>query len=282
MVIEKELFLENRDGIQIYVKKYLPGKEESIGKTILLIHGIGIHGGYYLGIARKWASMGISVVTIDLHGHGHSGNEKGKFYSLETVMSDIDIAVENEKSGSNNPIYLLGESMGGVFSYCYAKKYPQKLAGLILVAPAFLERFKQFMYFDSLKFLFYLFIDKNKPVVDLTCGRRIEDSSTDKAFKIKRTTDPLTLMKVSPNYLMTIHKACSGWRKGNIPGTLRLLMFHGTRDKIICIDGSKIFYNAFKGTDKELKIYDGSYHTLFFDEKTPALLEDVFYWLKDR
>lgn len=283
MLTTKNKYLKNLEGIKIYVKEYIPTPEISIKKIILFVHGIGIHGGYYSEIAINLSSFGIKVITFDLQGHGHSGAEKGKFISLKSVINDIKLVVENVKSEyCDEKLYILAESMGGTFTYSYLRKYSPNLDGLILIAPAFLIRFRQFLYLNNLKVLFYLIFNRDKPVANLKCGNRIKQSSNDESFKKKRSTDHLSLMKVSANYLLTILKATKRWWKADVNKNLPLLIFHGKKDNIVSPLGSKIFYNSFKGVDKEFKLYKDSYHTLLFDKNTPTLLNDIFAWIKDK
>lgn len=280
---EKEWYLENSAGIEIYLKEYIPAPDVAIKKTLIFIHGIGIYGDYYNEVVRGLVLQGVAVVTMDLQGHGHSGGEKGKFLSLTSVIEDIKMVVENIKNKNlDHKIYILGESMGGAFSYAYVKKYPDHIDGLILLAPSFLVKMGQLMYLNNLKLIFYLLYDRDKMVVDLQCGSRIEKSSTDEVFKKKRSTDPLSLMKVSANYLLTILKASCGWWKACINKKLPILLFHGKKDNIIPPLGTRIFYKSFGGADKKFIYYKDSFHTLLFDRNTAKLLDVVVDWLKDK
>ncbi len=99
------------------------------GKAILFIHG-------YPLTRKMWQpqidglSSFLRVIAPDLRGHGESTPTKG-IYSMDLLARDcIDLLdyLNIEK------VYLCGLSMGGYISLAFTRKYPERLAGLILTA----------------------------------------------------------------------------------------------------------------------------------------------------
>jgi len=99
-------------------------------KTIILIHGIGWHGGFYYPLLSRLKDEGFRMIALDLRGHGKSEGERGKhLYEelIEDVLDAIDYAIT--KYGEN--VYLFGSSFGASVAYYSAIKNP-RIKGLIL------------------------------------------------------------------------------------------------------------------------------------------------------
>lgn len=67
----------------------------------------------------------VEIVSIDLPGHGNSGQQE---FSTSAALTVIDAAV-----GDHRPTFLAGHSLGGYFATIYASRRPGKLAGLALL-----------------------------------------------------------------------------------------------------------------------------------------------------
>jgi pimeloyl-ACP methyl ester carboxylesterase len=124
-------------------KTELPGElqvayfDEGKGKkTIILIHGLGSY-------APAWKkniselSKNHRVIALDLPGYGKSS--KGKYKASMTFYATV---VKDLMNTLNLPSAIVGgHSMGGQIAMTLALAYPDKVDGLILVAPAGFETF---------------------------------------------------------------------------------------------------------------------------------------------
>ncbi|MGP4108832.1 alpha/beta fold hydrolase [Virgibacillus sp. L01] len=70
------------------------------------------------------------VITYDRAGYGWSDPPSNGF-SLESTISDLDQILGYAEI--ETPIILIGHSVGGVYARHFSDKYPEKVAGLILV-----------------------------------------------------------------------------------------------------------------------------------------------------
>jgi pimeloyl-ACP methyl ester carboxylesterase len=111
--------------------------DEGKGKnTIILIHGLGSYAPAWKKNIPELAKNN-RVIAIDLPGYGKSskGNYEGNMSFYATVVSKfIDQLQLNE-------VILGGHSMGGQIAMTTALAYPEKVKGLILIAPAGFETF---------------------------------------------------------------------------------------------------------------------------------------------
>lgn len=101
------------------------------GPDLVLLHGWGLHGGIWEGIAPSLAE-GFTLHRVDLPGHGRSPNLAAE-YTLQTVAEAV-LAVVPEQA------HWLGWSLGGRVAMQAALLAPQRITKLISVAasPRFL------------------------------------------------------------------------------------------------------------------------------------------------
>jgi pimeloyl-[acyl-carrier protein] methyl ester esterase len=95
------------------------------GKSIVLVHGWAMHSGIWHDFAMQLAQY-YQVTCIDLPGHGHS--ESLDTFTLEQVADALVDAVADEQS------CWLGWSLGATIVMDIAKRYPERVNSLVLVA----------------------------------------------------------------------------------------------------------------------------------------------------
>lgn len=101
------------------------------GPTIVLVHGLGSSAEDWLPTARMLA-RDHRVVLVDLPGHGASAMPDP--FSLEQVSVALDAALEDESR--DEPVILVGHSLGGLACAEYALEHPSRVRGLVLVEAA--------------------------------------------------------------------------------------------------------------------------------------------------
>lgn len=100
------------------------------GRPLMLLHG-------YPLSRRIWQPQleglldAAWMVAPDLRGHGETQASEG-VYSMEHLADDA--AALLEELGITQPVFACGLSMGGYAALAFFRKYPQRVAGLILAA----------------------------------------------------------------------------------------------------------------------------------------------------
>lgn len=102
------------------------------GDPILLIHGWGMHGGMWTGVAEQLAHSH-RVHIIDLPGYGASA---------ASTPYDLDNLVQNLSAQFDGPLSLCGWSLGGQLALRWAQLHPAQIEKLVLVAttPCFVQQ----------------------------------------------------------------------------------------------------------------------------------------------
>ncbi len=121
------------DGIRIYYRADIP--EQGVDGNLLLVHGIGEHGGRYEWLMEQLNEFGIAVFRLDLRGHGCSEGQPVYVQEFERFHCDLDAWYESLLSSKefdkSLPLFLLGHSMGGLICLDYILNYQGKLSSFL-------------------------------------------------------------------------------------------------------------------------------------------------------
>lgn len=115
------------------------------GAPLLLIHGWGMHGGMWGGVAERLAEH-FRVLAVDLPGHGHSSRIEERGLKSEatdpSAHSALDVIVDELAAQFDEPLAVCGWSLGGQIALRWAMRHPQQISRLALVAstPCFVRR----------------------------------------------------------------------------------------------------------------------------------------------
>ena len=253
-------------------------------QVIMLLHGLAHHGNAYGHVGSYLAQIGVTVCAWDARGHGYSGGVPGTLPDRATVLRDIDAVVTMlRRRYPGRRIYLMGESMGGLFSVNYAGSngWGRELGGIILVAPGLLLHHSQLFHPDTLRTAPRIFLQPGKPVGD-DVGWRNMSSSRDATYLAERETDTLSHQAITPHYMAVI--TLMGLRVPLLAGqiTCPVLTLHGEHDRVVYWQASRLLHEWLGSRDKEFVLLPGAWHTLFWDPETPQVLTRVTDWLQAR
>jgi len=272
------------DGTEIFYRVWKPSKK--VERIIVVAHGMGGHGEFFVLLADHLINHNIMVVAPDYRNHGNSEGKKGDLKKFKNILRDYNSFFNfmGEKY-PNIPMYLLGESMGGAVSINFAGNFINtfsKLSGLILFAPAVKLNFSK---------LFWTGIGLVSPLIFLL--RVIVPSKTlypvkgDEDEGIKNPIhqqydreDPLHLEKVSFRYLVQLFKYVRKTKKVASKITIPTLIFQGTDDALISPEGVRSFYNHIAAKDKKIVLVEEGFHSLLSDPRFQDKWNILVDWLK--
>lgn len=125
------------DGIRL--SAVLEEPEEKTGRIVILLHGFTsakdrLH---TLQAAQAMRDAGFATLRMDLYGHGESGGLFEK-HTLYKWISNILAAIDHLRELGWREIWLSGHSQGGLAAALAAGMETDRVAGLILRAPAFM------------------------------------------------------------------------------------------------------------------------------------------------
>ncbi len=124
-----------RDGVHLHVEidERDPGAD---GVTIVMVHGyvLSMHCWHF---QRKYFRGRHRIVLYDQRSHGRSGRSAAKRCRLRQLARDLK-QILDETTAPDEPVVLMGHSMGGMTIQEFARRYPQligtKVVGAGLIA----------------------------------------------------------------------------------------------------------------------------------------------------
>ena len=274
-VTANEETVEGSDGLKIFFRSWrAPGKPRA---TVVVIPGFNAHSGYYHWVAEQLVAGGVAVYAVDLRGRGKSDGERFYVEAFEDYVRDVEAVMAIARSrASDEPVFLLGHSAGGVVACLYAIDHPTELAGLIcesfaheLPAPDFaLAVFKGLSH-----------VAPHAHILHLPNERFSRDPQAVEAMN----NDPLIAHETQPTTTMAALVRADERLKKEFPLiTLPVLILHGTLDKNTRPSGSEHFYDAAGSPDKTLKLYEGGFDDLLNDIDKDAVILDIKNWIDAR
>jgi len=96
------------------------------GRPLVLLHGFALHGGLFAPLVPAFAKHH-RVHVVDLPGHGHS--DPIEPWTIDAVVAALERAFATDQQ----PLAVMGWSLGGVIALAWALAHPHRLRRLVLV-----------------------------------------------------------------------------------------------------------------------------------------------------
>jgi len=96
--------------------------------AMVLLHGLRGYSGSWRKLAEAFSDSW-RLVAFDARGRGESDWDAQRNYYTDAYLADLETVVD---ALGLDRFVLVGHSMGGTTSYCYAAKHPQRLLGLVV------------------------------------------------------------------------------------------------------------------------------------------------------
>src|ERR671934_2185912 len=117
--------------------RVLAGEALGDGPPIVLLHGITATRRYVVHGSKVLARAGYAQLTYDARGHGRSDPAPpGEGYAYRELVSDLEAVVEAHADDAR--FILGGHSMGAHTVLGYALEHAERVAGLIVIGPAYM------------------------------------------------------------------------------------------------------------------------------------------------
>jgi len=239
--------------------------------TVFFIHGLGEHFGRngYCEFYEQLAAENCRVLAMDHHGHGQSeGSPRCYCERFEDYVDDYLEFVEANWKDGDPPIFVVGQSLGGLIAIFLSVRLGDRAKGMILSAPACGVE----MDFEKKAQLFF------SPVIDSICPKaKLVDAV--RPEDLTRSQEELKAYIADPLNSKGRLSARTGIRISGAFGKLReevqsqvkcpLLMVHGTNDKVTEIGSSEAFFHSVS-TPPSAKLFvrlAGFFHETFHEIK---------------
>lgn len=249
--------------------------------TLLLVHGLGEHGGRYGHVADALHAAGWHVEGFDQRGHGHSGGPRGVIPASESLLADLALVVDRLRHERTGPLVLLGHSMGGAVAARFAAEalsaqpaaWSRALDGLVLSSPALAAKLSGWQRLQL------AVGERLLPGVAQLNGIDPRGLSHDEAMVRAYTADPLVHDRISARLARFVLDAGEAVRAAAPHWTLPTLLMWGGADPIVLPAGSRAFAAAAPPDVLTAFEFDALRHEIFNETERAGVLMRLVQWL---
>jgi alpha-beta hydrolase superfamily lysophospholipase len=274
--IHSEATFRTADGLALFRQSWRPAG--TTRAVLVNVHGIGDHSSLYPMLPGHFVPRGWSVHTYDLRGNGRSPGPRGHIERWSQLRDDLNrflAVVRDEESGL--PLFLLGNSLGGLVVLDYAFHHPNGLRGVIAIA-APLGRIGTPGWLLTLgRALSHIW-----PGFTLDTGLDLSGLSRDPAVGDAIVSDPLFHRKASARLAAEVLRTARDLRLNAARFPVPLLLLHGAEDRMVFPEGTRAFFDAVGQPDKDYLEYPGAFHALLADIGHERVLADLERWMGER
>lgn len=270
------------DPVLLFWQKWLP--EGTTERVLVFQHGIGEHAGRYQPLLNAFARTGTAFYAPDARGHGRTTGRRGATTRFERFADDLaDLIRVAQAEHQQQPVFLLGHSMGGAIALDYALRpgWQKNVRGLMLSSPAIEvpNRLSNRVLKAAAGVL-----AKVAPEAVLNTMLGLADLSRDPETIAAYRTDPLVHSRASVLMGHTLFHLNERFYAEANQLTIPVYLFHGTADRITASEGSQQLFERLTTPDKTLNLYEGLYHETM--NELPAdrkqVLDDLVQWVMAR
>lgn len=307
MELHDQMTISASDDLALYTRRWLPQREPA--GAVLIVHGMGEHGGRYGPFAEALAAAGFAVYAPDLRGHGltagsgerivHFADERG----WELVLNDIQTIVRHLRATHPaSPLFLIGHSMGSLLVRRYIQQDGAALQGAVLSAtqgdPGFMARIGRLMALAEIR--------RIGPRIPSKLLRKLLFGNFNRAFRPNRTpfdwlnrderevdrymADPLIARGYTAAFFRDLIEGVIELNRSSnfarTPRTLPLLFVSGGADPLgdfaKGIADTAERYRAIGCTDVAVRVYDEARHEIFHEFGKDQVYRDIIDWMTAR
>lgn len=248
--------------------------------AVLLVHGMGEHGGRYREFAEYLAERGFAFYIPDLRGFGQSGGGRGCLQRFTDYFTDLDALrrLMDEREGRGGHFYM-GHSYGGlVVSSFLAERPDLRVRGLILSSPNFGITLPVPPWRHALARIVSGFLPAMTQPTQVDRATLTHDASRQQQHR----SDPLIHDRISARLYTELTERIG--LAGRVAPRLSMpvLLLQAGDDRVVSRQAAERFYGALSSTDKKLKVYEGLYHEILNETSRREVYADIAAWMLPR
>ncbi len=264
------------DGSQLFYRYWIP--QEAPRAALIIIHGFSDHSGRYLSIVDSLIPRGIALYSFDQRGHGRSPGQRGYINSFDTFRDDV-LSFTHLVTAQHPdiPLYMLGQSMGGLIVLNFGLHYPQEVDGVIATSPHLSDPPVSPILITLSRVLSTVW-----PTFSMDAGLDNTSISRDPNVVQDFLDDPLRHGKGTARLSTELSKAVADTNANAAGFQPPLLITHGTADRLTDPEASRHFYEKVASSNKTFIAYEGGYHEGHNDIHRERVIIDIAQWLEEQ
>jgi acylglycerol lipase len=266
------------DGTELPMRVWQPERPRA---TVVYLHGIQSHSGWYEASSRHLATAGVAVYQLDRRGSGlDRGHERGHVDRAEVWLADVAAAAELARGETGvSTVHLLGVSWGGKLALACAVARPDLYKSLMLAAPGILSRI-DISLTEKLRIAWCLATGQGR--------RRFPIPLADPAIFTANpermgfvTADPLSLRDATARFLYESRRLDGMARRAAQRVRLPVFLALAETDRIIDNAPTMALVEAMPDPHRKIVTYPGAHHTLEFEADPSVYFADLVNWIDE-
>jgi alpha-beta hydrolase superfamily lysophospholipase len=243
---------------------------------VLLVHGLGEHGGRYAHVAAWFAERGIRAIGYDHRGHGRSEGARGVIGHSRALYEDLALVVDAVRP-KGAPFLLLGHSMGGAVVADFVARRVRAADLVVLSSPALQARLNAFQKLQLAVGTRFL---PDTPMANgLDATGIAHDAATVQAY----LDDPLVHDRISARLAQAIIDAGASARAAAPKWDTATLLLYAGADRLVDPAGSDAFARTAAPGTLQAQRFDDLYHEIFNEGARAApVFARLGRWLDER
>ena len=246
---------------------------------VILIHGFGDHSRSlpYLRLARTLSMRGFEVFAYDRRGAGRSQGLESYTPSWDDLMQDLARFVDIAEDQCGRLPALLGLSFGALQALDFALRSPESVPACVALSPALDVTGTSPWLRRILPWLARWF-----PKMKVDPGLDDSALTRDQVLLGQYRADPLWQKKTTPALGAAAMGAVLRVQGHASEIKTPTLLFHGTADRVVPIQGTRSFFANLGSKDKTFVEVPGAFHALPIEPEGPEIAGQIADWLSLR
>jgi len=264
------------DGLALVRRSFVPAG--AVRGAVAIHHGFGEHGGLVAEAGEALAAAGFLAAVHDARGHGRTPGPRGHVRAWAELRDDLGAQVARlREEAPGKPLFLLGDSLGGLVVLDFALRRPEGLAGVVAVGPAVGAT-----GVPAWTMALGRLLSRVWPAFGLDARLDLTNLSRDPARARAIVEDPLYhtrgTARLSTEFEATKRELIARVGELRVP----VLVMQGTADRIVSPADTRSFFERIEVADRELKVYEGAVHNLLHDTNREEVVAAIVAWLSSR
>lgn len=265
----EEKMIRSFDGTGLFTRKDQAEKQKA---AVVIAHGLAEHLGRYDALVQTLLQHGFTVYRYEQRGHARSEGKRTFFKDFNEMPDDLKTVMDwAKKENTEQPVFLIGHSMGGFTAAAYATKYPGRAVGVILSGA--LTRYNKEIFGT---------LPMDLPADTYLDNKLGEGVCSDPEVVKAYGEDPLVEKKISVGLINEFAPGIAWLKEHAASFTDPVLVLHGNEDGLVAEKDSRDFYGEIGSPDKTLKIYPFLMHEIFNEPSKYKIYDEMIEWMEER
>jgi alpha-beta hydrolase superfamily lysophospholipase len=276
------------DGYRFRFRRWRPSG--AVRGTIVALHGIQSHSGWYDYSSRRLCEAGWEVRFLDRRGSGMNGEARGHARHADRLVNDVVQALtaakgpfpgsEAEGRAAARPVLLLGLSWGGRLATAVAARKPSLVDGLMLLYPAIFARFQASWWQRQL-----LRLARPFDVTDRLAPIPLDDPvlfTSDPYWQEFIRNDPVALHQATSGFFVSSAELEVEAKQSAGRISMPTLLMLAGQDRIIDSPRVREWAGRCPSADITVREFPDAAHTLEFEACRDEFVQGLIGWLYSR